>query len=205
MQKCCRSAGKGGLSLAGHEWAKCLSSCETPTERQTEGGTESKNNNSNNNDNNRLAKRGDDSGLLVRVFRLFPSPSPSPSTSLLCSVSRLVSRSALNASRRPTNNFLLAFWTDVLASNAAVVAPAVVPITLCLPLCSALALLLPATDFSQPLYEPCLQMCVCVCMSVSEVKHLRLLEAQNPGCLSDNDDDDDKDEQSSSSRRQEEK
>lgn len=36
-------------------------------------------------------------------------------------------------------------------------------------------------------------MCVCVC--VSEVKHLRLLEAQNPGCLSDNDDDDDKDEQ----------
>jgi len=32
-------------------------------------------------------------------------------------------------------------------------------------------------------------------MSVSEVKHLRLLEAQNPGWLSDNDDDEDKKEQ----------
>lgn len=60
-------------------------------------------------------------------------------------------------------------------------------------LCSALALalLLPATDFSQPLYEPCLQVYVCV----SEVKHLRLLEAQNPGCLSDNDDDKDEQQQ----------
>lgn len=136
------------------------------THRETERGKEreSKNNNSNNNDNNRLAKRGDDSGLLVRVFRLFPSPSPSPSpsTSLLCSVSRLVSRSALNASRRPTNNFLLAFWTDVLASNAAVVAPAAVPICLsALLLLFCFLLLISHNHFTSHVYK-----CVCVCECV---------------------------------------
>lgn len=146
-------------------------------------------NNKNNKDNNRLAKRGDDSGLLVRVFRLFPSPSPSPSpsTSLFCSVSRCVSRSALNASRRPTNNFLLAFWTDVLASNAAVVGPVSLSALLLL---FCFLLLISHNHFTSHVYK-----CMCVYVSVSEVKHLRLLEAQNPGCLSDNDDDDDKDEQ----------
>lgn len=112
-----------------------------------------------------------------------------------------MSRSALNASRRPTNNFLLAFWTDVLASNAAVVAPAAVPIFLsALLLLFCFLLLISHNHFTSHVYK-----CVCVCVSVSEVKHLRLLEAQNPGCLSDNDDDDKDEQSSSSSRRQEEK
>lgn len=156
MQKCCRSAGAGASAWPVMNEPSAFHLARHP-QRDREGDRESKNNN---NDNNRLAKRGDDSGLLVRVFRLFPSPSPSPSTSLLCSVSRLVSRSALNASRRPTNNFLLAFWTDVLASNAAVVAPAAVPICLsALLLLFCFLLLISHNHFTSHVYK-----CVCVCV-----------------------------------------